>query len=385
MISREAHEKRVVELLRANPVVALLGPRQVGKSTLARAVARRFPTAHFFDLESDADIRRLEEPDRALHGLKGLVVLDEIQRRPNLFPALRVLADAPRAPRVLVLGSAAPELLKQASETLAGRIAFHQLRGFELAEVGPSRIERLWVRGGFPRSFTARTEEQSRQWRRDFVSTFLERDLPSLGVRTSAGSLRRFWMMLAHVHGNTLNWSELGRSLGVADTTVRSYLDVLEGTFMVRLLPPWFENISKRQVKSPKVFITDSGLLHQLLDVATREELEAHPRVGASWEGFCIEQVVQHLGATGDQCFHWRTAAGAELDLFVASGRQRLGFEIKLTRAPGVTPSMRSALVDLKLDRLDVLYDGDETYQLTERIRAVPLKRMTDDIAPLRR
>jgi predicted AAA+ superfamily ATPase len=383
VIPRSAHERRVVELLRTNPVVALLGARQVGKSTLARQVARRFPEAHHFDLESPADLRRLEEPQRTLHGLRGLVVLDEIQRRPELFPVLRVLADAPRAPRFLVLGSAVPALLRQSSETLAGRIAFHALAGFSLNEVGATRLKRLWVRGGFPRSFTARTEGQSRQWRADFVTTFLERDLPQLGVRTAAATLRRFWSMLAHVHGNTLNWSELGRSLGVADTTIRSYLEVLEGSFMVRLLPPWFENLSKRQVKSPKVFVTDTGLLHHLLGIGDAPELERHTRVGASWEGFCIEQVVHHLGARPEQCFHWRTQAGAELDLLVVTGGRRLGFEAKLTRAPGVTPSMRAALKDLRLDRLDVLYDGDETYQLTERIRAVPLRKLTTDVPSL--
>lgn len=383
MIQRTDQERHIVELLRSNPVVALLGARQIGKSTLARAVARRFPEAHFFDLESAADLRRLDEPERALHGLRGLVVLDEIQRRPELFPALRVLVDAPRAPRFLVLGSAAPELLRQTSETLAGRVAFHRLSGFTLDEVGNRSMKRLWLRGGFPRSFTARTEAQSVQWRRDFVATFLERDLPGLGVRTSAATVRRFWMMLAHVHGNLLNWSELGRSLGVADTTVRSYLDVLASTFMVRLLPPWFENLSKRQVKSPKVYVTDAGLLHTLLDIGDEAELEGHARAGASWEGFCLHQVIQHLGATPEQCFHWRTQAGAELDLLVAAGRRRLGFEVKLTRAPGVTPSMRAAVQDLKLERLDVLYDGDETWPLAERIRAVPMRRLIRDVKPL--
>lgn len=384
MIQRERHEREVLELLRSNRVVALLGPRQSGKSTLARAIARRFPQAHLFDLEREADLRRLTDPERALEDLRGLVVLDEIQRRPELFPTLRVLVDRPRPPSFLVLGSAAPELLKQSSETLAGRIAFHRLPGFDLGEVGGRNLRRLWLRGGFPLSYTTRTDAQSAQWRRDFVSTFLERDLPALGVRTAAGTLRRFWSMLAHVHGNTLNWSELGRSLGVVDTTVRGYLDSLEGTFMVRLLQPWFENVSKRQVKSPKAYLTDSGLLHTLLDIEDRTSLEGHPKAGASWEGFCIEQVVRQLGARPDQCFHWRTQAGAELDLLVVAGRHKLGFEVKLTRAPSVTPSMRIALEDLKLERLDVLYDGDETYELAEHVRAVPMRSLAEVVSPLR-
>lgn len=385
MVERRTEVERVLHLLRRNPVVAVIGARQVGKSTLAREVAGRSKgTTTFFDLEDPAHLRLLDEPTQVLRPIRGLVVIDEVQRRPELFPVLRVLADRPRGAKFLVLGSAAPELLRQSSESLAGRIAYHHLEGFALGEVGSRNLNRLWLRGGFPRSFTARTDADAAQWRLDFVRTFLERDLPQLGIRTPEPTLRRFWSMLAHVHGQTLNWSELGRSMGVADTTVRGYLDALTGTFVVRQLQPWFENISKRQVRSPKVFIADSGLLHTLLDVDTRAELQVHPKVGASWEGFCIGEVVKTLGARPDQCFFWATHAGAELDLLVVAGGKRRGFEVKLTDAPRVTPSMRTAFEDLKLESLDVIHAGAETTPLGPGIRAVSATRLLDDLRPLR-
>ena len=385
MLKRNRHRDAVLALLGTNPVVCLLGPRQVGKSTLARivATASRWPVT-YFDLESDVDLRRLEEPSHALSSLRGLVVIDEIHRRPELFPTLRVLADRPRRPaRFLVLGSASPHLLKQTSETLAGRIAFHELPGFALDEVTPHNLDRVWLRGGFPRAYTAKTNTGSSRWRQDFIKTFLERDLPQLDVRTPSATLARFWSMLAHVHGQTLNWSELGRSMGVADTTVRNYLDILEGALVVSTLMPWHENISKRQVKAPKVYVRDSGLLHTLLDVETRDQLDRHPRVGASWEGFVIQQVVQHLGARRERCFFWATHGGAELDLLVVARGRRLGFEVKLTDAPGVTASMHSALADLNLHSLDVIHAGSTTYPLTNRVRAVSARRILEDIRPL--
>lgn len=365
-------------------MVAILGPRQIGKSTLAREVAAGSKTVTMFDLERPADLRRLEDPERVLAQLTGLVVLDEVQRRPDLFPILRVLVDRPRSARFLVLGSAAPELLSQGSETLAGRIAFHPLEGFDLAEVSPRNLDRLWLRGGFPRSYTAPSGPASQQWRHAFIKTFLERDLPILGIRTAEPTMRRFWSMLAHVHGGTLNWSELGRSMGVSDMTVRHYLDSLTATFVVRQLQPWFENISKRQVKAPKVYITDSGLLHALLDIETRAQLDGHPKVGASWEGFMIAQVIRRLGARPEQCFFWATHAGAEIDLVVIAGTRRLGFEIKLTTAPAATPSARTALADLGLERVDVVHAGAETYGLSDRIRALAALRLLDDLKPLR-
>ena len=340
----------------------------------------------YFDLESEADARRLSDASHALSHLRGLVVLDEIQRRPALFETLRVLADRPRRPaRFLVLGSASPRLLKQSSETLAGRIAFHELPGLAIDEVTPRNLDRLWLRGGFPRAYLARSNDESARWRRDFIKTFLERDLPLLDVRTPPPTLSRFWSMLAHVHGQTLNWSELGRSLGVADTTVRSYLDALEGSLVVSTLKPWHENISKRQVKSPKVYIRDSGLLHTLLDIESRDDLERHPRCGASWEGYIVQQIVQRLGARPEQCFFWATHGGAELDLLVVARSRRLGFEVKLTDAPAVTASMHSALVDLRLDSLDVVHAGATTYPLQSRTRAVSARRILADIAPLPR
>lgn len=384
MIDRSEHRAQLRRLLAANPVVALVGARQVGKTTLARALAKEVDSGSWFDCEDPTDLARLASPRLALGDLRGLVVIDEVQRRPELFPILRVLADRrPIKARFLVLGSASPDLLKQSSETLAGRIAYHELGGLVSDEVGPARSPQLWLRGGFPPSFTARTSDQSAQWRRDFVRTFLERDVPQLGSRIPAPTLRRFWSMLAHVHGQVLNWSELGRSMGVTDHVVRNYAELLEGTFMLRLLKPWHANISKRQVKAPKAYIRDSGLLHTLLDIRRKDELERHPKVGASWEGFCIEAVTYQLRAEPDECYFWATHGGAELDLLVVQGGRKRGFEVKYTDAPQVTPSMRSAIADLELDSLDVIHAGSQTYDLTDRIRAVPMERLWQEVKPL--
>ena len=306
-------------------------------------------------------------------------MLDEIQRRPDLFPALRVLADRRPVPcRFLVLGSASPELLRQSAESLAGRIAYHELRPLSLDEVGKRALDRLWRRGGFPRAFLARTERASADWRREFVRTFLERDLPQLGVSIPGSTLQRFWQMLAHTHGGVLNSSELARAFGVADTTIRRYLETLEATFMVRLLRPFHANIAKRQVKAPKVYVADSGLLHTLLDIERADDLEGHPKVGASWEGFLLETVAQHLGARADQCYFWATHAGAELDLLVVDGARRRGFEFKRTTAPSVTPSMRAAMQDLELDRLDVVHAGSAAFKLAPKIHAVPAAHLSE-------
>lgn len=384
MIARDSHLVAVRGLLARNPVVALLGARQVGKTTLARELAGATPRSEFFDLERAADVARLTDPELALGPLRGIVVLDEIQRRPDLFPALRVLADRPRSPaRFLVLGSAAPELLRQSSESLAGRIAFHELPGLTLTEVGAPALERLWLRGGFPRAFTARSTSESAAWRRDFVRTFLERDVPQLGIGIPSATLERFWSMLAHYHGQIWNASEFGRSFGVSHHAVRRYLEALEGTFMLRVLRPWAENLAKRQVKSPKVYVRDSGLLHTLLDIDDSNHLERHPKVGASWEGFVVEALIQRLGARPDQCYFWATHSGAELDLLVIDGTRRFGFEVKRTTAPGVTPSMRHALSDLRLTRLDVVHAGTETFPLGPSVRAVAAHRLLEDVEPL--
>ena len=366
-------------------MVGLLGPRQVGKTTLARALAQgRRPVANF-DLEDPGDLARLADPTLALGPLRGLVVIDEFQRRPDLLPVLRVLADRPRRPaRFLVLGSASPDLVQGSSETLAGRIAYHELSGFSLAEVNPRRLGTLWLRGGFPRSFLARTEPASWRWRQQLIRTFLERDLPSLGLRLGADTLQRFWSMLAHYHAQVWNASELARAFGVADTTVRGYLDLLASAFMVRLLLPWSENLGKRQVKAPKVYLGDTGLLHALLGIRTTDDLDRHPKVGASWEGFMLSAVIQHLGAEPRECHFWATHGGVELDLLVVRGRRRLGFEFKRTTSPALTRSMHVALSDLKLERLDVLHAGEHTFLLAPKIRAVAACRLLQDVRPLR-
>ena len=372
-------------LLRRHVIVGILGARQAGKSTLARMVAgaRRGPVI-FFDLESDEDLSRLSDPLLGLKALRGLVIIDEIQHRPDLFRVLRVLADRPDAPcRFLVLGSASPELLRQSSETLAGRIIYHRVGGFSLDDVGAREGDRLWCRGGFPRSFLARTESDSMEWRRGFIRTFIERDLPQLGSRIGSGTLKRFWTMLAHSHGQTWNSSEFARSFGVADTTIRHYLDVLTSALVVRQLQPWHANIGKRQVKAPKVYIIDSGLLHGLLNLPRQNDVEGHPKAGASWEGFVVEQIATHLRAEPEECFYWATHTGAELDLLVVRGSERRAFEIKRTSSPRVTPSMRSALENLHLAQLDVIHAGDHTFDLAPCIRAVAFSRLLDDVQPL--
>lgn len=385
-LARPGHVDAVRCLLRRAPVVALLGPRQVGKTTLARDLAEHWqgPMARF-DLERPSDLARLQEPELALEPLRGLVVIDEIQRRPELFSVLRVLADRPSRPaRFLVLGSASPEFLRQGSESLAGRVAFHELTGFDLAEVPARQVERLWLRGGMPASFTASSDADSLGWRRDFIRTFLERDLAPLGIAVPAPTLQRFWAMLAHVHAQVLNWSELGRSMGVGDHTVKRYADHLAGALVVGLMKPWHENISKRQVKAPKLFVRDSGLLHALLEIGDRSQLEVHPSVGASWEGFVVGQLMARLGVGFREAYFWATQQGAELDLLVFDGQRRLGFEVKRTATPSVSPSMRSALSTLGLARLDVVHAGPDTFTLGERIRAVAFRRLLDDVEPLR-
>ena len=382
MIPRQAHLKTVQRLLRTNPVVALIGARQVGKTTLAGQVAEHRRRSHFFDLESSADRARLADPLLALRPLRGLVVLDEVQLRPELFPTLRVLADRhPLPARFLVLGSASPDLLRQTSESLAGRIAYHELPGLSLAETGPDKADDLWLRGGFPRSFTARSHAMSYRWRQDFVATFLARDLPGLGIQIPATTMERFWTMLAHYHAQVWNGSELGRAFGVSHHAVRRYLDTLEATFMVRVLKPWTVNVGKRQVKSPKVYIRDSGLLHHLLDIKDRAALDRHPKVGASWEGFVIENIIRAAGVETGRCYFWGTHSGPEIDLVVQTGTGRLrGFEIKRTSSPTLTRSMRSAMADLQLRSLDLIHAGDETFPLAKNIRAVAAGRLLDDL-----
>ena len=376
MIQRPAHAAEIAALLREFPVVAIVGARQTGKTTLAQAIGDGFGGAvHRFDLEDPRDDARLAAPMLALEPLDGLVIIDEVQRRPDLFPVLRVLADrAGTRVRYLILGSAAPELVQGGGESLAGRIAFHELPGLDLAEVGAEHVDSLWRRGGLPRSLLAASDAASLRWRREYIRAYLERDIPALGFRLAPATLRRFWSMLAHYSGQLWNGAELARAFGVSEPTVRHYLDILAATCMVRILPPWHENVGKRQVKAPKIYLADSGLLHALLDIgADQESLLGHPRVGASWEGFALHQIVRALAADWRDCHHWRLHTGAELDLLVTRGKRRVGFEIKRTDAPRVTPSMRSALDVLRLEKLYVVHAGATAWPMAGRIAALPL------------
>ena len=386
MIERVNEIKTLKGFLKRYPVTAIIGARQVGKTTLARNLINSYKKpVNYFDLEIPEDQARLADPMLALRELKGLVVIDEIQRLPELSPVLRVLADRSPLPcRFLILGSASPELIKECSESLAGRVIYHTLNGFMIDEIGKGKHNQLWLRGGFPRSFLARSHKESHEWRRAFIQTFIERDIPQLGINIRSATLDRFWRMLAHYHGQTWNSSEFARSFGVADTTVRNYLDLLTSALVVFQLQPWHENIAKRQVKSPKVYINDSGLLHSLLNLIDFKDLETHPKVGASWEGFVIHQIIRALEADKRECFFWATHAGAELDLLVIKGRQRLGFEVKRTSAPKITPSMRSALTDLNLNRLEVIYPGENSFLLDKKIRAVAFDHLLSEIKPLK-
>lgn len=356
MVPRAHYRKAVETALARSPICGLMGPRQSGKSTLAREIAGA-AASHYFDLESPRDQLRLQNPELALGRLSGLVVLDEVQTQPDLFPVLRVLADRADVPaRFLILGSAAPELVARSAESLAGRIEYVDLHGFDLTETGSGTQETLWLRGGFPRSYLAVSDEASVAWREGFVRTFLERDLPQFGIRVGAAAMRRFWTMLAHMHGQIWNASELGRAMGLSDKTVRNYLDELSQTFMVRQLQPWFENIGKRQVKSPKIYLRDSGILHHLIGLETESQLHAHPKVGSSWEGFALEQVLRQTRPT--QAYFWGTQGGAELDLLVFAAGRRLGYEFKYAERPQFSRSMRVAMEDLRLDSLVVICPG---------------------------
>lgn len=366
--------------LTESPVVALVGPRQAGKTTLARMLAASWGEAvHSFDLESPADLARLANPELALRPLKGLVILDEVQQRPDLFPLLRVLADRPGLPaRFLVLGSASPALVESGSESLAGRVAFIDVTGFSLAELGSQALAPLWWRGGFPRAYLAQGDDAARRWIEDFRRTFLERDIPQLGLRVPAATLGRFWMMLAHYHGQVLNQAELARALGSSEPTARRYLDILCGTYVVRQLSPWFENLKKRQVRSPKVYIRDSGILHALLGIPDSAALQGHPKLGASWEGFCLEQILSVCGERN--AYFWGTHSGAELDLLLTHQGRRLGFEFKYADQPTTTKSMRVALQDLHLDHLYVVHPGEHCFPLDEAVTAITLPALITEL-----
>ena len=375
MIPRPEPIRQIEASFQIHPVTALLGPRQCGKTTLAQFFAEQEPST-IFDLENPVDVQRLSAPMQALKDLSGLVIIDEVQRKPELFELLRVLVDrSDRNSRYLLLGSASPHLVKGVSESLAGRIGFVDLAGFQLWEVGVKHRDRLWIRGGLPRAFLADSDSGSIQWRENFIRAFLERDIPQLGITIAAETLRRFWTMVAHYHGQVWNAAEFARALGTAENTARRYLDILSGAYMVRVLPPWFENLKKRQVKAPKIYIRDSGLFHSLLQISTLADLQGNPKIGASWEGFALEHVI-HCFRTRDVYF-WATHAGAELDLMVTIAGKRYGFECKYNDAPGRKRSMHISIKDLGLEHLWVIYPGDQKYALDEKITVIPLETIS--------
>jgi len=374
MLQRDALLSTIQIALGRSRVVALIGPRQSGKTTLARQLVPP-DSLNYFDLEDLTSLSRLEEPMTALRDLHGLVVIDEIQRRPDLFPILRVLCDRDPLPaRFLILGSASPDLVRASSESLTGRVETVSISGFSLAEVGVDALAQHWLRGGLPLSFLADTEADSIAWRKNFIQMFLERDLPQWGVRVPSVTMLRFWTMLAHYHGQIWNTAELARSLGVSEPTTRHYLDILEGVFMVRVLQPWHANLKKRQVKSPKVYFHDSGLLHYLLGIRTDLDLQNHPKSGASWEGYAIEEILKAVAP--DEAYYWATHNGAELDLLMFKDGHRIGVECKRVDAPRLTPSMRTALEDLELDRILVIYPGTLSFPIADRVTALPISEL---------
>jgi len=371
MIDRPDHLSAIRAALERSRIVALTGPRQCGKTTLARQLLPE-DSVNYFDLEDPVSIARLDEPMTALRELKGLVVIDEVQRRPDLFPVLRVLADRKSPPtKFFILGSALQELMRQSSETLAGRLETWEMGGFNLRELGTDAEPRHWLRGGFPLSYLARTDSDSAAWRKNFIQTFLERDLPQWGIQVPPMALWRFWSMLAHYHGQTWKAAEPARSLGVSEPTARRYLDILTGVFMVRQLQPWHANLKKRQVKAAKIYFRDTGLLHQLLGIRTERELMSHPKSGASWEGYVIEEVLRAVEP--DEAYFWATHQGAEIDLLLRKDGRLFGVECKRADAPRLTPSIRIALADLKLQRIAVIYPGKRRYALADKVEAVPL------------
>jgi len=369
---------KTIELhFRVHSACAILGPRQVGKTTLAKMFLQQDSPEnfHFFDLENPLDLARLENPMLTLSKLTDkLIIIDEIQRAPELFPVIRVLVDdKQKKQKYLILGSASRDLIRQSSESLAGRIGYLELMPFSLDEVDHDS-EILWLRGGFPLSYLAKSEEDSFLWRQSYITTFLERDIPNLGFQIPPQQMRRFWLMLVHYHGQIFNAHELGKSLGISDHNVRKYLDILAGTFMIRILLPWYENLEKRQIKSPKIYFRDSGILHALIGIRNQAEMDTYPKMGSFWEGFALEEIIRQTGATSEECYFWGTQSHAELDLLILKNGKRIGYEFKYSDAPKITPSMRIACEDLKLDHLYVIYPGSMTFSLSEKITARGLK-----------
>ncbi len=372
-IHRKQDIDRLGRLLRMFPVTAILGARQCGKTTLAKTLA----ADHYFDLENPRDLARLETPQLTLEKLAGLIIIDEIQRVPDLFPLLRYLVDTLPQQRYVILGSASRDLIRQSSETLAGRIGYYHLGGFSSHDIDDT--DRLWLRGGFPRAFLALDDGDAFTWLEHYVATFMERDIPQLGINVPARTLRRFWAMLGHYHGQILNYSELGKSFGISDMTVRKYVDILAGTFMVRTLPAWYANVSKRLVKRPKIYLRDSGIFHYFMTISTHDQLHSHPKLGASWEGFALESVCRAVGKSDEDFYFWRTHAGAELDLFWQHHGRNWGVEFKYADAPRRTRSMTSVLQDLELEHLWIVYPGQEKYILDDRITVLPFSDIKEN------
>ncbi len=371
-IKRKQDFKEIGDFIESFPVTCILGPRQCGKTT----ISKEFKFDHYFDLENPRDLARLDHPQLALEELKGLIVIDEIQRKPDLFSLIRFLVDNNPTQKYLILGSASRDLIKQSSESLAGRIAYFNLGGFSPEDIGKENLQQLWLRGGFPLSFLPKTDRQSVRWRQNYITTFLERDIPMLGINIPANTLRRFWTMLSHYHGQVINYAELGRSFGISDMTVRKYIDILEGTFMLRVLQPWHVNIGKRLVKRPKIYLRDSGIFHSLMYINNREQLYTNIKLGASWEGFALESVCHSIRKTAQEVYFWATHAGAEIDLFWQEDGKNWGAEFKYADAPSLTKSMKTALNDLEMSHLWVIYPGNKEYKLSENITVLPLKNI---------
>ncbi len=379
MLTRHYYEKALDEGFDINAIVALLGPRQCGKTTLAQMYAKKHLEVHHFDLENIRDHTALSNPMLALEDLEGLIVIDEIQLRPELFPALRVLVDKKKNQQFLILGSASKELLQQSSQTLAGRITFVEMSPLGLYEV-PDQLDSMWLTGGYPKAYLAKSSEAAFLWIEDYIATFLERDIPNLGISIAARTMRRFWSMLAHYHGNIFNASELGKSLGVAHTTARHYLDILTGTFMVRELMPWHENINKRQIKSPKIYFRDSGIYHHLMGIESQASLRRHPKLGASWEGMALEQIIRAYHVRPDKAYFWGVHNQAELDLLLLHKGKRLGFEFKYSDSPTFTTSMRQSLELLELDKLTVVTPKARPSYLSQDVQVIDLVSALDEV-----
>jgi len=366
MIDRTYYLDEITNEFSVHQVCCLLGPRQCGKTTLALEYKKRYVGPSFlFDLENPEDMEALQNPLRTLEDLEGLVIIDEIQRLPNLFPVLRVLSDRKKA-HYLILGSASRDLIRQSTETLTGRIGYIELTPLSLFEKCDPHT--LFMRGGYPKSYLANSEAESFRWRKAYIRTFLEQDIPALGFNIPPAMLHRFWMMLSHYHGQLINMEQIGQSMALSGHTVRKYIDILSGTFMIRILSPWYENIEKRQIKTPKMYLRDSGLMNALNRIQSDDDMRTSPLKGALWEGFALEEIIKALHLNTEECFFWRTQSGSELDLLVLTNGSRLGFEFKYGDTPKTTKSMHLVLEDLKLDKLYIIYPGHRTIHFSDHI-----------------